>query len=337
MVRRYNHEGLSVQRCMNLVGITANQYYHKSSGRSVGRRPSQVTKHICPHTQQESEVDNSEVVKKVVQIKLDPDQANYYRLITDTLKLQGYYINHKKVYRLMKEYILLEDRRKVSGKKYVQYRRAIPDQPLHILEMDIKYAYIHDKRRYAYVLTVIDTYTRYVLHWDVGYSMQSVQVQQVWEYILAEYIQPIRGKSSEVHIEVRSDNGKQFSSKVIMDFFKDNYLDKVFTHPYTPEENGHIESFHHKLGKALKNDRFESLEGLQTRLVSFYQRYNNDRPHGSLRGLPPAIFWALDTMGHIEIVKDEKRKKTTVQLNVVYQEILGLQGIHKYRYRALRA
>jgi len=322
---------------MNLVGLSANQYYHKSTERAVGRRSSRETLHICPHSGEQNLVDNIEVVNKIVEIKLDPDHANYYRLITDTLRLRGYFINHKKVYRLMKEYILLEDRKKISGKQYVQFRRAIPDQPLHILEMDIKYLYIHDSRRYAYVLTVIDTYTRYVLHWDVGYSMQSTQVQRVWEYVLAEYIQPIRGKSSEVHVEVRSDNGKQFSSKQILEFFEQNDLDKVFTHPYTPEENGHIESFHSKLGKALKNDRFVNLASLYDRLVTFYQTYNNDRSHGSLKGLPPAIFWALDTMGHVTLIPNNKNKKVTVQLDVVYQEILGLPGIHRYRYRALRA
>jgi transposase InsO family protein len=31
--------------------------------------------------------------------------------------------------------------------------------------------------------------------------------------------------------------------KLIQEFFKENYLNQVFTHPYTPQENGHIESF----------------------------------------------------------------------------------------------
>lgn len=337
MVRNYNSEGLSVQRCLELVGLSTNQYYHCSNGKPVGRRPSSTTKHKCPYTGDVTRVSNVDVLSRIVEIKLDPDHANYYRLITITLCLQGYIINHKKVYRLMYEQLLLEDRKSVKGKKYVKYRRVVPQGALQILEMDIKYVYVHQKRKYAYVLTVIDTYTRYVLHWAAGYSMRTQQVREVWEYILAHYIQPIRGKSAEVEIEVRSDNGKQFSSKAIMAFFADNDLTKVFTHPYTPEENGHIESFHSKLGKALKNNSFANLQSLEKRLIHFYTMYNNKRSHGSLKGLPPAIFWALDDMGHAEVIINEEKRTSKIKLNVAYQDILGIPKVNKYKYRAIRA
>jgi transposase InsO family protein len=337
MVRNYNSEGLSVERCLELVGLTPNQYYHKSSGKPVGRRPSTTTDHKSPYTSELTQVDNVDVLSRIVEIKLDPDHANYYRLITITLCLQGYIINHKKVYRLMYEHLLLEDRKSVKGKNYVKYRRVAPQGALQLLEMDIKYVYIHEKGRYAFVLTVIDTYTRYVLHWAAGYSMRTMQVQEVWEYILAHYIQPIRGKSAEVEIEVRSDNGKQFSSKQIMNFFEENELTKVFTHPYTPEENGHIESFHSKLGKALKHDRFADLQALEKRLTHFYTMYNNKRSHGSLKGLPPAIFWALEDLGYVSVTTNHEKRTNKIELNVAYQDILGIPKVNKYKYRALRA
>jgi len=337
MVRDYNAQGLSVHRCLELVELSANQYYHRSSSRPAGRRRSSTTPYKSPSSGERTQVSNADVVSKIVEIKLDPDHANYYRLITKTLCLQGYYINHKKVYRLMDEYLLLEDRKKQRSKTYVKYRRVAPSQALQILEMDIKYVYIHGKRRYAYVLTVIDTYTRYVLHWDVGYSMKTLQVKQVWEYIIAHYIQPIRGRSAAVDIEVRSDNGPQFGSQEILQFFEDNDLVKVFTHPYTPEENGHIESFHSKLGKSLSKDRFADLSSLEQRLTDFYTMYNNKRSHGSLKGLPPAVFWAMEDLGHLEVITEPEKRRSTIVLNVAYQDILGIPHIHKYKYRAMRA
>ena len=337
MVRTYSSQGLSVSKCLELVGLSANQYYHKKSGKRAGRRPSTTTTHISPYNGELTQVSNLDVLSRIVEIKLDPDHANYYRLITVTLCLQGYFINHKKVYRLMREHLLLEDRKTIKGKRYVKYRRVAPHGALQILEMDIKYVFIHEKRRYAFVLTVIDTYTRYVLHWTVGYSMRTQQVKQVWEYIIANYIQPFRGKSAEVEIEVRSDNGKQFSSKDIMAFFEENDLTKVFTHPYTPEENGHIESFHSKLGKALKNDRFTNLRDLEKRLTQFYTVYNNKRSHGSLKGLPPAIFWALDDLGYVEVITDHKKRTNKIKLNVAYQDIFGIPKVNQFKYRAVRA
>lgn len=48
----------------------------------------------------------------------------------------------------------------------------------------------------------------------------------------------------EIDIEIRSDNDPQFCAKKLQDFLKENHFLQTFTHPYTPQENGHIESFH---------------------------------------------------------------------------------------------
>lgn len=55
-----------------------------------------------------------------------------------------------------------------------------------------------------------------------------------------------------MNIEVRNDNDRLFSAKSIQDFFKENHLNLVFTHPYTPQENGYIVSIHALLGKKLR-------------------------------------------------------------------------------------
>lgn len=328
--------GLGLKRdvCLAIVNLTSDQFYYNQTGVKPGRRPTTTTRWRDPYTLIEYEVDNADVVEKVIAIKLDLDHANWYRLITRTLQINGYYINHKKVYRLMLEYILLEAPRKRKGRNFVKYRRVCPLNPLEIIEMDIKYVWIYEVRKYAFILTVIDTFTRYVLHWDVGFTMKKHQVKAVWEYIIATYLQPAGILKNRLDVEVRNDNGKQFNSNLIIDFFKENYLNQVFTHPYTPEENGHIESFHKTLGKALEKDQFTSLEQLNLRLKRFYTCYNNDRSHGSIKGIPPAKFWALFDFNKIEVIPLEKRK-VKFKLNVAYQDILTIPSIDKYDYRAL--
>lgn len=335
-MREYSSHGLSLERCFAITGMTKNQYYYKQSGNKRGRRPSITTLYKDGSEGSTELIENTTVVKRIVDIKLDPDHANYYKLITKTLCLEGYYINHKKVYRLMHEHLLLEDRKKQTGKKYVQYRRVAPSKALEVIEMDIKYVWLYEKRRYAFVLTVIDTFTRYVLHWAVGLQMKTAQVKEVWEYVITHYIQPYRGIGKSIDIEVRSDNGKQFSSKEIISFFKDNYLDQVHTHPYTPEENGHVESFHKTLGKAISKDRFTTLSSLETRLNKFYLAYNNKRAHGSILGLPPSIFWALIVMEKIDVETNHEKRRTKCKLNVAYQDIKELPKINQYKYRVLR-
>lgn len=336
MVRTYCSLGLSLERCFAIAGLSKNQYYYKQSGKKRGRGPSTTTLYKDKVSKNTELVPNTTIVRRIVDIKLDSDHANYYKLITKTLCLEGYYINHKKVYRLMHEHLLLEDKKKQTGKKYVQYRRVAPSKALEVIEMDIKYVWLYEKKKYAFVLTVIDTFTRYVLHWSVGLQMKSSQVKEVWEYVIAHYIQPYRGMGEFIDIEVRSDNGKQFSSKEIISFFKENYLDQVYTHPYTPEENGHVESFHKTLGKSISKDRFTTLQSLETRLNKFYLAYNNKRAHGSILGLPPSIFWALIAMDKVEIETNYEKRRTTCKLKVAYQDIMSLPYINDYKYRVLR-
>jgi transposase InsO family protein len=330
--------GLNRDTCLDIVDLTRNQFYYELKGTKPGRSASNMTLWRDPVTLEEDEVDNAEVVKKIVEIKLNPDLSNWYKLITVALKIMGYYINHKKVYRLMFEYLILENKRNRTGREFVKYRRVTPSGPLRVLEMDIKYFWIHEKRRYAFVLTIIDTFTRYVLHWAAGYTMKSEQVKRVWEFVVAEYLQQADISLEEIDIDVvvRSDNGKQFNSEIMSTFFKENNVRHEFTRPYTPEENGHVESFHSILGKALKRDRFTSLGQLEERLEKFYKSYNNDRSHSGTKGVPPAKFWALYDLEKVEVIYLKNRAQQ-FRLKVAYQDILTLPDIHKYQYRVIRA
>ena len=329
--------GLNRDMCLDIVGITRNQFYYETKGTKPGKLASEQTKWRDPKTMEEHQIDNAEVVKEIVEIKVNPDLANWYKLITSTLQIKGYYINHKKVYRLMFEYLLLEDKRNRTGRTFVKYRRVMPQSPLRVIEMDIKYFWIFEKRQYAFVLTIIDTFTRYVLHWSVGYSMKSEQVKQVWEYIVAEYLQcaGITNDQIDVDVVVRSDNGKQFNSHTMSSFFNDNSIRHEFTRPYTPEENGHVESFHCILGKALKRDKFTSLEQLEKRLEKFYTSYNNERSHSGINGLPPSKFWGLYDLNKVEVIY-LKNNAQKFKLKVAYQDIMTLPSINKYKYRVNR-
>lgn len=41
-----------------------------------------------------------------------------------------------------------------------------------------------------------------------------------------------------------NDNDSRFAAKTVQDYFHENHINQVFTHPYTPQENGHIEFYH---------------------------------------------------------------------------------------------
>ncbi len=203
--------------------------------------------------------------------------------------------------------------------------------------MDIKYVWVAQARRHCYILTIIDTFTRFVLHWQVDFTMKSRQVKQAWEDVIVNYLQAADLLKEGVHIEIRNDNGPQFGAKIIQEFFKENYLNQVFTHPYTPQENGHIESFHSILSRSIEKEAFWEISNLEKRSGKFYDTYNNRRLLGAIANLTPKLFWELWNEGETSS-RERKNKALRFSLNIQYQQIPGngnLKGVPCLNNQAL--
>ncbi|MDG1913703.1 MAG: integrase core domain-containing protein, partial [Crocinitomix sp.] len=147
-------------------------------------------------------------------------------------------------------------------------------------------------------------------------------VKKVWEAVIENHLQPNDMLKKGISIEVRNDNDPRFSAKMVQEFFLKNHLNQVFTQPYTPQENGHIESFHAILGRSLEPKYFHNLEQLDVHLALFYMKYNEVRLHGSLAGLSPKTFWQKWELGNIKRIVKPK-KKIQFKLLIPYHQISG--------------
>lgn len=320
-------KGLTRDRALSALGLSRHKYYYKTKGTLPGKKPSQTTL-----KQQNGEIiqeQNEKMIEQMKSIHADPDTRYGYRKMYYALMILGYFINHKKVYRLMKGAQMLRDRYKRKTKNYAQYRIVIPEGPLHVIEMDIKYVWIVETRSHAYILTIIDTFTRFVLNWQAGYWMKSAQVKQAWEHIIINHLQPADMLNKGIHIEIRNDNGPQFGAKIIQEFFAQNYINQVFTHPFTPQENGHVESFHKILSECLDNQSFWNMEQLYSKLTVFYEKYNNVRLHSSIASLTPALFWEAWNKNLIIRNLNEKTKKVKFMLKIPYQQLSGNENLRE--------
>lgn len=268
------------------------------------------------------ELDNAHVVDEIRQLLHDPDTDYGYQKTSDYLKILGFSINSKKVYRLMKEAQLLKEKHPKQAKLFVKYRKVFPSQPFEVLEMDIKFVWIEEHKRHAYVLSVIDTFTRVILHGFVAYSIKKEDVKKVWEHVIIDHLQPNDCLKRQIHIELRNDNDSRFSAKEIQLFFEENHLNQVFTHPYTPQENGHIESFHAILSKKLKHYKFWSIEQLNQVIILFYDKYNNQRLHTSICNLPPNIFFECWNKNLITQIRDERKRTIKFKLKINHNQVL---------------
>lgn len=109
-------------------------------------------------------VSNVEIQGLIKHLQTLPEFDYGYEKFCTHLNLEGYIINHKKVYRLMKEKVLLKEKPVRQEKTYVKFRKVFPTRPFEILEMEIKFVWVEEHRRHVYILTVIDTFNRFCLN-----------------------------------------------------------------------------------------------------------------------------------------------------------------------------
>ena len=316
---KYNFQGLQLRTALPIAGISKSQYYYQKQEGKSGRKPSENV--ILIRGGNTQLISNQQMIHRIQSIQKDPDLVYGYHCMTKQLQQEGYWVNHKKVYRLMRENQLLYPKQKQTGKTYVKYRKVHPVRPLEVLEMDIKMVWVETDRRHAFVLNIIDTFSRKWLYQSAAFTITQHQVKQAWQYLIEQHLQPADLLQKNLHLEIRNDNDKRFSAHMIQSFFKENHLNQVFTHPYTPQENGHVESFHNILGIHLKRFTFWSLQELDQNLLLFREKYNNVRLHGSIAHLCPNDFETLQNLGFIIQYSNIKQRKSQFILSIPRHEI----------------
>lgn len=206
IVRQYSSRGVRLSNALLISGIPKSTYYHKPNGRPKGKRPS------CKTIFRDQLIPNEEVVCKINEILMD-DFIDYgYQNIHQVLRKQGYKINHKKVYRLMKENRLLHPERHISRRKRTFVKFTTPQliHPFATIEIDIKFVYLWGVNRHAYLATAFDTFTRMAIDWEIGYQMTNDSIAKlISRCVTNELVKPYIKNSK---LRVRSDNGPQFIS-----------------------------------------------------------------------------------------------------------------------------
>lgn len=172
IVRSYIFQGLKREVAFQISGLTKHQYYYQKKKTKQSRCCSIMT--LCNDSRdEEATVSNDFVIQEMKQVYQDPDTDYGYQKMKATLQIKGYHINHKKIYRLMREAQLLQEKHQKPSKTRVKYRKVFPSQPFEVLEMDIKFVWVEKYKMHCYILTTIDTFMRIVLHWMVAYSIKN--------------------------------------------------------------------------------------------------------------------------------------------------------------------
>ncbi len=88
---------------------------------------------------------------------------------------------------------------------------------------------------------------------------------------------------------LRSDNGSEFTARVVRDWLKAVGVRTLYIEPGSPWENGYVESFNGKLRDELLDvEVFETLKEARVLVERWRREYNQRRPHSALAYRPPA-------------------------------------------------
>lgn len=265
--------------CMNLR-LNRSVLYYRNKDDKPGRKPSNETLF-------KNEIVNETHVLSSVKTLLSHEFLCYgYLKISKQLKMHGYSINKKKVYRLMKKHQLLKPQRiRTTGKRnFIKFRKPIVEAPLTYFEMDIKYIYIPEERKNAYLLSVIDVFSRKVIGHIFKRSIKKIDVINLWQVLKADL-------NDLKKITIRSDNGSQFIANDVRGYFYYHGIKHEFTNIATPEDDGHIEAFHSILEREfLRRNDYYSFDEMKAAIARFMKCYNEERLHGSLNYKTPQQF-----------------------------------------------
>jgi transposase InsO family protein len=206
-----------------------------------------------------------------------------YRRITALLRQEGFYVNHKRVERIWRQKGLkVPQKQPKRGRLWLNDGSCVrhrAEYPNHLWSYDFALERTHDGRPIR-IFTVIDEYTRECLAVDVARRLTSEDVLYQLGQLFIK-----RG----IPAYVRSDNGSEFTAKVVREWLTRLGIQTLFIEPGSPWENGYVESFIGKLRDELLNGEiFYTLNEARVLIEDWRQHYNTIRPHSSLGYRPPA-------------------------------------------------
>jgi transposase InsO family protein len=185
-------------------------------------------------------------------------------------------VSPSSVYRVLKRAGLLDG---WNGKPSKKGQGFV--QPLQAHEhWHIDISYINVCGTFYYLCSLLDGYSRYIVHWEIRESMTEHDVETI--------IQRARERFPEARPRIISDNGPQFVARDFKEFIRVCGMTHVKTSPYYPQSNGKIERWHQSLKtESIRPQTPLSLDDARRVVGGFVDHYNNVRLHGAIGYVTP--------------------------------------------------
>ena len=155
------------------------------------------------------------------------------------------------------------------------------EQPTAVHEhWHIDIAYLNLGGTFYYLCSVLDGYSRVIVHWALEETMTTVGVEVV--------LQAARERVPGATPRIISDNGPQFIAKEFKEFIRLCTMTHVRTSPFYPQSNGKLERWHKSLkGECVRPNSPVSLSDARCLVATYVEHYNTVRLHSAIGYVTP--------------------------------------------------
>lgn len=294
---------IGITRTLREIGLNKSTFYkwyhlyseHGFDGLQPNKRTSKRQWNSIPEAEK----------NLVVELALDHPELSSRELAHKLTDEQQVFISESSVYRILKARGLISTPAHIflsAGDEFSQKTQFVHQ----MWQTDFTYFKILGWGWY-YLSTVLDDYSRYIVHWELCRTMKVQDVKRTVDnaIIKAKLITKQRPK-------LLSDNGSCYIANELKAYLKNNHdMQQIHGRPLHPQTQGKIERYHRTMKNVVKLDNYYCPEELINAIDIFVNRYNNDRYHESLKNLTPADVY----YGRGELILDERLKIKQISLN----------------------
>jgi len=263
---------IKLQKILIMIGISSSKYYCwiEREGKTNNHNGKIPKKHWCLDWEREAIINYA---------KAHTGQG-YRRLTYMMIDANIVVVSPSTTYRVLKSAGLLNRwnrvKRSAKGSGFIQ-----PTAPHQHWHTDIKY--VNFRGTFLFLISVIDGYSRYIVHHELRQNMQEFDVQITIQRALEKY--------PGYKPRIISDNGSQYISKDFAEYLKLVGLQHVRTSVAYPQSNGKIERYHRTIKEeCLMKTSLINLDDARKQIASYVDYYNTKRLHSSLYYLTPEDF-----------------------------------------------
>lgn len=204
-----------------------------------------------------------------------PDEG-YRRLAFMMLDQNIVAVSPSSVYRVLSEAGLLKKWNARSSTKGNGFHG--PSRPHEHWHIDV--SYLNIRSTFYYLTSILDGYSRFIVHWEIRESMTEADVEII--------LQRAKEKYPNERPRVISDNGPQFIARDFKEFIRISGMSHVRTSPYYPQSNGKIERWHQSLKReCIRPFCPLSVEDARRLVEGFVEHYNTKRLHSAIGYITP--------------------------------------------------